>query len=89
MRIYKYELDLISPPQPHAIHEDSTILSIQNQRGKLVMWAEVDVTKPKELRVFRVYGTGWTMVTGEKRKYLGTVQFQDGYEVYHVYELTP
>lgn len=62
------------------------ILSVQMQHDQPCMWALVD----PEAKLFNIrilcYGTGWEVqdhVTG--LNYLGTVQIDEGHEIYHFF----
>lgn len=69
------------------------ILSVQNQRGEICIWALVGVKAPKVTRRFLDIGTGHEvhpddfLDTGRVRKYIGTVQFFDGLLVRHFFDL--
>lgn len=82
-RIYKYTLNIkdissVSLPQTH------TILSFQEQFGKLTFWAVVDIESPEILREFRIFGTGFD-IEPEGLNYLATVQV--GVMVWHIFEV--
>lgn len=64
------------------------ILSLQEQNGRLCMWAIVDPTAPQSERHFEILGTGFPVAFGQ-RKYLGTVQMQQGTLVLHIFECFP
>jgi len=65
---------------------DSEILSIQNQHGKMVIWALTEPSKPVEIRTFIKVLTGFEMNEPSSR-YIGTVQFDDGLFVNHLFEI--
>ena len=64
------------------------VLSVGNQNGKLAIWAEVDTdySHRTETRRFRVAGTGHPL--NETCRFIGTVQFESGSLVFHIYEMT-
>lgn len=65
---------------------DSEILSIQNQHGKMVIWALTEPSKPVEVRTFVKVLTGFEMNEPSAR-YIGTVQFDNGLFVNHLFEI--
>lgn len=81
--IWKYELgiaDAISMSMP----KGTRILTVQNQGGRITMWAEVFPSADTERRTFMVRGTGHLLQCNETI-YIGTVQMDFGL-VWHVYE---
>lgn len=91
--IFKYEIDITNllSNGTYEIYmpRDSSILSCQKQRDKLVVWAIVNVDSPKGKKTFKLYGTGH-ILDEEKddniEVYIGTVQFNDEL-VLHVFVL--
>ena len=83
--IWKYE---ITDHQVIEMPIGAEILMVQKQRGEPCMWALVDPTKPKENRVFRVFGTGESIPYDMCKcgNYLGTYQLYQGAYVFHVFE---
>jgi hypothetical protein len=66
------------------------VLSVQNQRGVLALWFEFEPgQKRRTERVFKVVETGERFDASVNSVYLGTVQFDEGNYVVHVYEVTP
>jgi hypothetical protein len=64
----------------------ATILSVQVQNGEPCMWALIpDTSGDREMRVFRIYETGHSMIITEKLLFLGTIQ-QPPY-VWHLFEV--
>lgn len=64
------------------------ILSVQNQKERLVLWASWEPDEEEaEVRHFSILTTG-QHVPRWQRKFLGTVQFQSGDYVVHVFEET-
>lgn len=80
--IYKYKLNKCGS-QIVMMPKSAIVLSVQNQRGKLVLWADAP-TGPMERRKFVACVTGMPSPFGT---YLGTVQFDGGNYVVHVYEV--
>ena len=69
----------------------SKILCVGEQHGQVCIWMEVDTEeKWKIFRQFHVYGTGHQIYDELgmclTRNYIGTVQFDNGNLVLHVYE---
>lgn len=82
--IHKYHLSGPDMADTLLMHEGAIILCAQMQRQKYVMWAVVDDTRPKEKRVFGMFGTG-TNLGADAIDYVSTVQ--DGLYVWHIFEL--
>lgn len=81
MKIFKYEITVGPGEAPLELPEGAKILSVQEQKGWVVLWAEVDpgrLLKPSGL--IMIY-TG-SDVPGDAR-YLATVQ--SGGLVFHFY----
>jgi len=57
--------------------------AVGQQSGKAVLWAEVDPSAPRSPQQFFVYITGEEI--DPKAYYLGTVLFNEGSYVVHVY----
>jgi hypothetical protein len=66
--------------------QGAQVLTAQMQHGDLCVWAKVDPSRPLELRLFDVYGTGHTMPADPRHCYVGTVQADGGALVWHVFE---
>jgi hypothetical protein len=66
------------------------ILAVQRQgkrkEDEVFIWCLVDTDKPTETRKFKFYGTGEDL-DAESLKYIGTLQFFDGENVIHLFEL--
>lgn len=83
--IFKYEID--NNNLSVEMHQNAKILTVQEQRGKICIWAEIDTSKDFELRHFVLMGTGHSFHNiPENIKYIGTVQLHNGDLVIHVYE---
>ena len=68
------------------------ILTAQEQRGCIVVWAEVDTEKENKVFDFVIIGTGWPLDPSKNKEcvldthnYLSTVQLASGMLVFHVY----
>lgn len=64
------------------------ILSVQRQGEGVQMWALVDPSQPAEERTFQSFGTGHD-IDAEIIAHLGTVQFEGGALIFHVFEVKP
>ena len=85
--IYKYELE-VSELQEIYMPQGAGVLDVQNQNGKICVWAEVDTEAIEVKYTFAIFGTGQELrVPYENCKalYCGTIQFY-GY-VWHVYQI--
>ena len=77
-----------SPIVSAVMPKGSKVLSVQNQRGRLTMWTlEPKTDGPGERRDFEVVATGNDPVRGNPEKFIGTVQFEGGHFVVHVFEV--
>jgi hypothetical protein len=83
--IWKYQLKPISNPQILPMPEGALFLAVQAQYGVATMWFQVDPNKKHEERCFRLVGTGHEIPSSCK-VYLGTIQYQYGNTVVHLYE---
>ena len=90
MVIHKYRVKLQDEPQSVLMGDRAQLLSVQNQDGFPTIWAmHRDDLKPKELRVFQVVATGQHFdYKATLWHFIGTVQFEGGRLVFHVFELT-
>lgn len=87
MNIFKYNLDLnagtvVSVSMP----KDARVLSVGNQHEQLAVWAVASPGSLIETRKFLVLCTG-EPYEGTVAKFLGTVQFDNGVFIVHVFEL--
>lgn len=62
------------------------VLSAQIQFDTLCLWALVDDSEKKKVRVFEVYGTGHEISNTGPRVFINTVQELDGNLVWHIFE---
>lgn len=84
--IYKYPIPL-QDEFVLLLPTDARILTIQEQRGQLVLWATVNPTRAgTECRVFRCVGTGHAIPDENQLDYIATVQMADGNLVWHFFE---
>lgn len=85
-RIFKYNLYPGGAGQVW-MPSGAKLLAVQKQYGTLVIWAEVEENAPPVWRNFHVYVTGATMAEPRPDEtYVGTVQFEDGTTILHVYD---
>lgn len=83
--IYKYAIhigDDLAIPMPAG----AQLLTVQCQRGLPCVWALVDDTAPIVHRKLAVRGTGHDCAGLEGSSYLGTIRFNDGNLVFHVFD---
>ena len=83
--IWKYNLDT-TDYQEIVIPLPAKILSVSNQKGQIVLYAEVD-TESKMLRDVAVWihGTGHEKKAPDTTEFIGTVKLMDGILMFHVY----
>jgi len=85
--IYKYPFEITDEFElelPKGAH----ILNFDNQHETPALWCEVDPDAETETRKFLLVGTGHPIkYPKEKRIHLGTVQFQNGHFVGHLFEI--
>ena len=91
-KIFKYEVGF-AQNQVIDMPRGATILALQVQYEKPVIWALVDPDAPCEPRTFVTVGTGHEMPPfedqgGQQRTYIGTYQVNGGRLVFHVFEET-
>lgn len=77
-KVYKYEISKEAMELP----KGAQVLSFQDQRGTLCLWASVDPEAPIQTRQFHVVGTGHNV--DPKWTYVGTTQ--QGPFVWHLFE---
>jgi len=80
-QIWKFQLTSMEIPMPVG----AEICAFQYQHGVPCVWAIVDPDVMKEVRRFRIFGTGHELPGPDKCCYVGTVQ--DGSFVWHLFEL--
>jgi len=86
--IWKYELPLESCGQPQEVEipDGATILSAMNQDEKLVVYAMVAPARKPRKYQFKVFMTGQAIPFTVNHHFVGTVAFQGGDFVVHVFE---
>ncbi len=82
--IYKYELPIEDEARV-VMPLNAIVLSVQVQRGRPCLWAQVDPGARNVARYFRVIGTGHP-IDQAPGKFLGTIQLEGGALVFHVFE---
>ncbi len=87
-RILKYKIDLKAATVIRLPHM-AQILSCQELRGELMLWALVDENAETHDKIFEVFGTGQEIKydIGVRRDYISTVQIGDF--VLHIFEYNP
>lgn len=87
-KVFKYELpmdDYISvvlPKGADILHFDS-----QHQNQYFQIWALVDPDAPKEVRKFRIAGTGHPIEDDLKLRHIATAITLQGQLVFHLFEV--
>lgn len=83
--VWKYKL-AVEDLQEVGLPEGAEILSVQDQRGTLTIWAMVD---PDEKRIspvtIEIIPTGLPVHPAD-RKHLATVQQENGHLLWHVFQ---
>jgi len=84
--IWKFELN---PDDTQSIEmpEFAQILCIQTQNLKPCLWALVEPENRKVKRTFEIFGTGYNIPSNRERQYIGTFQTDNGFYVFHCFEL--
>lgn len=83
--VYKFEIK-IGGVQRLALPNDTKILHVGEQDGRIMLWAQVQNTGKlsDKYRYFRAHGTGHANIE-DYETHWATVQMRDGF-VWHVYE---
>lgn len=84
-RIFKFPLQ-VSDLQKISMPKDSSLLTVQVQKGTPCLWALVDTDKETEERFIRIIGTGHPVPENILR-YIGTFQVLEGSFIGHVFEV--
>jgi len=85
-RIFKFPLEM-TDLQKIDMPKDSTLLTVQVQKGIPCLWALVDTDKEAEGRFIGIIGTG-NPVPENTLRYIGTFQALEGnWFVGHVFEM--
>lgn len=82
--IYKYAL-AYDDEQVLYLHRGASILTVQNQREELVLWADVDTSNDKVMRKIRILFTGFEIPSYLVLSFISTVQLSNGL-VAHIFE---
>ena len=82
--IHKYELQ-ITATQKVFLPAGSTILTVQMQNGNACMWAMVDTDNEYEHITIDMFGTGHPMGWSGQRRYISTIQIEEGQLIFHVF----
>jgi hypothetical protein len=84
--IYRYHLTLTDYPQV-IMPVGAQVLSVAAARHGpgIDIWALVDPAAPKEVRKFRIIGTG-NPTSGGLGRFIGTVSTYEGALIWHVFE---
>lgn len=84
--IHKWVLE-VKDWQIIAIDGGATVLSVQEQNGRICLWAIVDPSAPKADVGVRVIGTGNLIQPSliDRIKHVGSVQLVGGAMVFHVF----
>ena len=85
--IWKFPLE-VADEQMVEMPKNAEILSVQNQKGKAVLYAMVATSNETEKRCIITLGTGHTMPEGFRLVYIGSVSFYDGKIIFHYFEKT-
>jgi hypothetical protein len=65
------------------------LLSVQNQREQICLWALVDPAAPLRPREFQIVGTGHQVADAARLLFVGSVQTHEGAFVWHIFEIQP
>lgn len=79
-RVFKYPLEMRDGPQDFSVPKFAEVVLVDEQRGQICVWMEIDDHNPPEVRKFAVYGTGRKV----KGRHCGSVVMEPF--VWHVYE---
>lgn len=72
------------------IPKNAHLLTLQTQRGQPCLWAMVKPEDEKEIRRFRLIGTGHPIPDdnpGEEMKHVGSFQLADERLIFHLFEI--
>ena len=83
--IWKYDIP-IEANFEITMPRNAKFLSIQVQFDKPVVWYLVDTNEKETKRIFKLFGTGHTIIDDNWLKYRGTFQTIDGTFIGHVFE---
>lgn len=83
--VHKYEWPGNLTRVTFLMPRNAEILCAQVQRENICIWVRVADERSKEERHFQMCGTGHVAPDG---KYIGTVQFEGGALIFHIFETT-
>lgn len=86
MTIWKFILD-IDDHVTVLMPKGAKVLTVQMQHGKACVWAICNPKAEKEERRFCWFGTGFPSMSLLHLDYVGTVQFDNGALVFHLFEV--
>lgn len=84
--IYKYPLAIV-PYQTILLHAGAGLLSIQEQKSGLFLWAKVDPKNPHVRLTVYIFGTGHEFTKDDDLTYITTVQMKNEL-VWHIFVKT-
>lgn len=87
MVVWKFDIRQLNDAVAMMVPKGATILTAQNQRGVLCVWALCDPEAPMVPHHIRIVGTGHRIDPANARKFIGTVQMLDGDLVWHLFDL--
>lgn len=92
--VWKYILPVQDEVIELEMPQEAKILHVGTQQEQVCLWALVESEQEKEIRRFRIHGTGHPLAnnagTGYNTfdTYVGTTMMLDGRLVWHVFELS-
>lgn len=87
-KVFKYDI-AITDYQTIEMPQGAELLKVDNQNGRIELWALVDPNAETEKRKFRLAGTGHKITDEEasKLRYVGTCILAGGGLVFHLFEI--
>lgn len=82
--VYKYPLK--SSTTAVELPKDAQLLKVDDQHGKITLWALVSPDNAPEVRNIEVFGTGHSISDPDTLKYINTFFVQGGNYVFHAFE---
>ena len=89
-KIFKYTIEPPTIRQTTRIRlpKNAKILSVQEQKNEVVLWAEVDPSeKEKEVQSLQLLITGEPIEDHGEREFISTVQLDGGGFILHVFKI--
>ncbi len=83
--IWEFEVYVSEYLQHIKMPKGATFLYVQEQDGQPLMWWMLNPSKEKEMRSFRIVGTGHPTIRAERDTHLGT--FQQPPFAWHLFEV--